>query len=165
MIQQGQTASFTGTITNTSTQAQPADTGTFLSYGLGYPNGGAFSGAFDVDKFTYAAGESYTGPLFSIFTTANAPIGTYIYPKDFTSFGINEQGNGKIYYETRAGYTLTVTPAPEPSPSAALGLGMLGLAGLAVTARRRKALSPERGAFKTRIPTGFISRSIHGTRS
>ncbi len=67
IIQPGQTASFSGTVTNTGTVAQPADPNTFLGYALGYPNNSGFSGAFATLPISYAPGESYTGPLFFDF--------------------------------------------------------------------------------------------------
>lgn len=140
-VAQGGTLTFTGTVSNTSGQAQPPS-GFSVSYGANYPSYFTFAyGPSLPYSFTASgAGASYSGVLFTLKASSTTPVGYYGSPYYTTAFNVSlhDQTAGTFSNQTSAPFSVTVTPAPEPSQAAVLGVGMLGVAGLTLTARRRR---------------------------
>lgn len=131
-------------------------TSTTLASGTANPLVNQFRYA-GVAPLTLAAGQNYF--IGALYTTSNDPL---IFPRGATGFATNSSitfvnasfgsggtlsfpsgnaGNSPGYF----GPNFLFTPGgpaavPEPSQTAALGLGVLGLAGLIVKARKRKAV-------------------------
>jgi MYXO-CTERM domain-containing protein len=112
--------------------------------------GGGTNTALD---FSYYGGVQFSvqlnganGYTFTAYRQPNYQIST---AETYTTSGTLTDSIASVsYYNHGAGngsdvkfndMTITGTPAPEPSQTAALGLGVLGLAGLALRARRRTA--------------------------
>jgi len=83
----------------------------------------------------------------STMTTTGGQDNTFNNPQNYVEFTGTTTAQGLVYATYTGGNTsdgnfsglqIGVTAAPEPSQSAALGLGALGLAGLALKARRRR---------------------------
>jgi MYXO-CTERM domain-containing protein len=83
--------------------------------------------------------DSFTGEFFDVTVDSSAAQGTY--EGTFAILG-GADANAQDTVATED-FSVTVTPssAPEPSQWAAFGVGVLGLAGLALRARRRRLLS------------------------
>lgn len=87
-------------------------------------------------------GNFYTGSFFDVMVSPSVAPGTYQGTFD-VSGGADGTASGEV---ASAPFTVTVaapnvSAAPEPSPLAGLGLTALGVAGLALKARRKKAQS------------------------
>ncbi len=141
-LAQGQSFTFTGSLVN--------NTGVALTIkdisGLFDP-----TLSYDFTSYTFpnlAVGQTYTGALFTLTTTTGAtglggssnptPPGTYT--SNPTLFDFTDPAGATVPSNTQQ-FTLIVTPAvPEASTTASFGLLLaLGMGGLVVAAKRRKA--------------------------
>lgn len=130
----------------------PGNYGTSYATATGFTDGNTFlTGTFHItssfDTTISPAQGSFGTPANGVVFTGGSLYNDYLLPNNYltgTLGGTIAPSNGAI-----AGYSgsvdgqlnasLTINTVPEPSTTAALGLGILGLAGLALTARKRSA--------------------------
>lgn len=94
----------------------------------------AYSGLGGTGTLLTTSTDTYGGKILPTFDTVSVSAADI---RSITFIG-GSPGNlpNSVYYDNLS----VTTPAPEPSQTAALGMGVLGLAGLAVKARRRSAI-------------------------